>query len=198
MNMTVKINEKPYINPSNEFHILRHFTHVSEEYKIHLIGKEYWYYDYSEEKYMLWIITKEDIGNALATIGTKFQRDIPWIDSPKEILDIIYKRIVSFIPEEEQFSYTFEYTVPIWYINCIDRKNLSEEEKMTIKRVRRGNCKWENWIQVNTLSGKQQVMTNSIYVSIIQVENVPFPLVTAFPYCNLDDSIPDEDLVFLV
>ena len=53
INRTMKVKEESYINPSNEFHILRHFAYVSEEYKIHLIGKEYWYYDHGEEKYIL-------------------------------------------------------------------------------------------------------------------------------------------------
>lgn len=43
------ISEKFVINPTNEFHILRHFESVDNSYKETLQDKQYWYHDYEQK-----------------------------------------------------------------------------------------------------------------------------------------------------
>lgn len=42
--------DKVEINPTNEYHILRHYSYVDAPYIKTLIGKKYWFYDYSQKK----------------------------------------------------------------------------------------------------------------------------------------------------
>ena len=66
--------EKFIINPTNEFHVLRHFRYVDDSYKKTLIGQPYWYYNYSLKKFVSSKISQVDVENALKTIGTKFEK----------------------------------------------------------------------------------------------------------------------------
>jgi hypothetical protein len=40
-----------FVNPTNEFHILRHFKSVNNKYKKSLIWKDYFYYDYDKSRF---------------------------------------------------------------------------------------------------------------------------------------------------
>lgn len=65
--------EKYIINPTNEFHVLRHFKYVDDSYKETLIEQPYWCYEYSQKKFVFSKISEFDIENALKTIGTKLE-----------------------------------------------------------------------------------------------------------------------------
>lgn len=89
-------NSKKFeINPTNKFHILRHFEFVEEDYKKTLINELYWYYDYSQEKFVASYISKDDIRHALETIGTKFYKNIPGIENPKKLLELIKEKFTA-------------------------------------------------------------------------------------------------------
>lgn len=72
------------INPTCEFHILRHFSSVDTEYSNTLVGQEYFYYDHNQNKFIKSAISPEDIEIALKTKGTKFFQNIEGIETPKK------------------------------------------------------------------------------------------------------------------
>ncbi len=200
--------ENSIINPTNEFHILRHFKYVDDFYKETLIGQPYWYYDYSKKKFVFSKISEVDIEYALKTIGTKFEKDINGIESPKKLLEIIEKRFqelssdnnICWIDniEHKTATFTFDYQFSVGQMNCIDRDDIPEKDKARIKSVMRSKCAGENAVIVNTVSGIELSSTKSIHVEIVETKQLPFYTITAFPNCSLPDDITDENLIFVV
>jgi hypothetical protein len=196
------------INPTNEFHILRHFKYADDSYKKTLIGQPYWYYDYGKKKFISSKISQIDIENALKTIGAKFEKDIIGIESPKKLLEIIKDRFQELIVnnkicwidslEYKTTAFTFDYQFSVGQMNCLNRDSISEKDKARIKRVSRSKCAGENAVVVNTISDIKSSSTKSIHAEIVETKQLPFCTITAFPYCSLSDEIPDENLVFVV
>ncbi len=137
--------EKFIINPTNEFHVLRHFKFVDNSYKETLVGQSYWYYDYAQKKFLNSKISKIDIDNALKTIGGKFEKNISGIESPKELLEIIKNRFQELLLDNKicwidnigykTATFTFDYQFSVGKMNCLDRDNISEKDKVRIKSV---------------------------------------------------------------
>lgn len=200
--------EKFIINPTNEFHILRHFKYVDDSYKETLIGQPYWYYDYSQKKFVFLKISEIDIENALKTIDAGFEKNISGIESPKKLLEIIKDRFqelqldnkICWIDniEYKTATFTFAYHFPVGKMNCLDRDNIPEKDKNRIKPVLRSKCAGENAVIVNTISGVELSSTKSIHVEIVETKQLPFYTITAFPDCSLPNDIPDENLIFVV
>jgi len=204
--------EKFLINPTNEFHVLRHFEFVDDLYKESLINKPYWYYDYSQKKYILTHISKNDIEYALETIGTKFYKNIEGIENPKKLLELIREKFVELISESKirwtldgenrVAKFTINHNYAVGMTNVLSINNLTKSDKDKIKSVARSRCLGENKVTVNTISGIELPFTSTIYVEIIETTQIPFYVMTAFPDCSvLDDSsdnISDDDLVFVV
>ncbi len=200
--------EKFIINPTNEFHALRHFKYVNDSYKKTLIGQPYWYYDYSQKKFVSSKISQVDIENALKTIGTKFEKNIIGIESPKKLLEIIKNRFQELLSgnkicwidntEYKTAIFTFDYQSSVGLMNCLNRDTISEKDKARIKSVLRSNCAGENAVIVNTISDIELSSTKSIHVEIVETKQLPFYIITAFPDCSLSDDISDENLVFVV
>jgi len=200
--------EKFITNPTNEFHILRHFKYVNDSYKKTLVGQPYWYYDYSQKKFAFSKILVIDIENALKTIGTKFGKNISGIESPKKLLEIIKNRFQELLLdnkicwidniEYKTATFTFDYQFSVGQINCLNRDSIPERDKDRIKSVLRSKCAGENAVIVNTISDVKLSSTKSIHVEIVETKQLPFYTITAFPDCSLSDEIPDENLVFVV
>jgi len=200
--------EKLFINPTNEFHILRHFEYVNDSYKETLIGQPYWYYDYSQKKFVFSKISEVDIENALKTIGTKFKKNVNGIESPKKLLEVIKHRLKSLLTdnkicwidngEYKAATFIFDYKLSVGKMNCLDRDDILEKDKVRIKSVLRSKCAGENTVVVNTISDIELSSTKAIHVEIVETKQLPFYTITAFPDCSLPDSIPDENLIFVV
>ncbi len=200
--------EKFIINPTNEFHVLRHFRYVDDSYKKTLIGQPYWYYDYSLKKFVSSKISQVDIENALKTIGTKFEKNIIGIESPKKLLEIIKNRFQELLSgnkicwidniEYKTAIFTFDYQFSVGQMNCLNRDSILERDKDRIKSVLRSKCAGENAVIVNTISGIELSSTKSIHVEIVETKQLPFYTITAFPDCSLSGDILDENLVFVV
>jgi|GEM_PF-3324879 len=200
--------KKFIINPTNEFHILRHFKYIDDSYKKTLIGQPYWYYDYSQKKFISSNISQIDIENALKTIGTKFENNIIGIESPVKLLEIIKNRFhkllsdnqISWIDnlEYRMTTFTFDYEFSVGRMNCLSRNTISKKDKERIKSVLRSKCTGESAVNVNTISDVELSSTKSIYVEIVETKQLPFYTITAFPDCSLSDDILDENLVFVV
>jgi hypothetical protein len=200
--------EKFIINPTNEFHILRHFKYVTESYKKTLVGKPYWYYDHNKKKFISSKISNNDIENALATIGTKFEENVSGIESPKKLLEIIETEFRELLKNNKMYwtntteceaaSFTFNYSFDVGQKNCIDKNTLVEKDRVRIKSILRSKCSGESSVTVNTISNLKLSSTKSIYVEITEIKQLPFYIITSFPDCSLSDNVPDEDIVFVV
>lgn len=196
------------INPTNEFHTLRHFEFVDNDYKKGLINKPYWYWDYSQERYINSHISKDDTECALKTIGTKFYKNIANIENPKKLLKLIKEKFVELDAKNEIrwtiegerkiFSFSFEYIHPIGIMNCLSLDKLSKKERINIKSVFRSKCVGEDNIMVDIVSGIKLQSTKMIYVEIIETDQLPFFAITAFPDCSANNLSTDDNLVFVL
>ncbi|HCU01478.1 TPA: hypothetical protein DIC62_01605 [Candidatus Nomurabacteria bacterium] len=199
--------DKFAINPTNEFHILRHFEFVEDEYKKSLTGKLCRYWDYSQEKYIDSYISQDDIECALETIGTKFFKNIEGIENPKKLLELIKEKFTGlnvknelrWIADKERrlTNFSFEYDCPVGDMNCLSIDKLSDEEQKNIKSVLRSKCVGENNIVVNITSGIELQSTMTIYVEIVETKQLPFFAITAFPDCSANNN-SDDDIVFII
>lgn len=198
--------EKFSINPTNEFHILRHFEFVKDNYKKSLINKPYYYWNYSQEKYTTSYISENDIEYALETIGTKFHKNITNIENPKKLLELIRKRFIELNTKKEIkwtierergiFAFSFEYSFSVGAMNCLSLGNLSKRERKNIKSVFRSKCAGEDSIMVDIISGIKLQSTKMIYVEIVETNQLPFFAITAFPDCSANNLLDDNNLVF--
>lgn len=200
------------INPTNEFHILRHFEFVDDVYKKTLVGEPYWYYDYAQKKFIASYISENDIECALATIGTKFSKNIAGIENQKKLLELIKEKFIELNSKNEicwnaenenkRSVFSFKHDVAVGKINCLLIDKLSDNDKQNIKPVPRSNCAGENNIMVNTVSGIELVSTDMIYVDIFETTQLPFFVITSFPDCSATNNLladaDDNDLVFVV
>ncbi len=200
--------EKFAINPTNEFHVLRHFEFVDEAYTKTLINKPYWYYDYAQKKYLAAHISQKDIDYALETIGTKFYRNIEGIENPRKLLKLIQKKFVAlslkneikWINEGERniFAFTFAYAMDVGDMNCLTINKLTDSDKKNIQAISRSECVGEEGVVVDTISGIELLATNRIYVEIVETKQLPFFAITAFPDCSANNNLSDDELVFVV
>lgn len=202
--------EKFAINPTNEFHVLRHFEGVDEIYKKTLIGEDYWYYDYSQKKYLPSIISESDIECALKTTGTKFYKNIPGIENPKKLPELIKEKFAELDSKDEihwtsenenrRTAFGFQYNAVVGEMNCLLIDNLTEKDRKNIKYVLRSNCIGEDNIMVQTVSGVELLSTNKIYVDIFETSQLPFYAITSFPDCSETINLftDDDNLVFVV
>lgn len=200
--------EKYAINPTNEFHILRHFKFVENSYKETLLGQPYWYYDYAQKKFLNSKISKIDIEYALKTIGTKFEKNIVGIENPKKLLRLIGRSFRELLStdkicwtdylEYKTTAFTFNYQFSVGQMNCLNVDNISEKDRARIKRISRSKCAGENEVVVNTISGIELASTKTIRVEIVDTKQLQFYTITAFPDCSLPSGIPDDKLVFVV
>jgi len=202
------MNKKFIINPTNEFHVLRHFQYVDKYYKKTLIGQLYWYYDYEQRKFLQAKISATDIENALETISTKFKKNIAGIENPKSLLtlikhtfqELILNKKINWItyPEYKVASFNFDYLFSVGQMNCVNIDNISKKKKTQIKHVFRSKCAGENKVLVNIVSGVELFSTKTIHVEIVETKQLPFYIITAFPDCPLTDNISEEKLVFVM
>ncbi len=200
--------EKHIINPTNEFHILRHFKFVDDAYKETLVNQEYWYYDYAQKKFVSSIISQIDIQNALETIGTKFDGNIVGIENPKKLLYIIKQHFEQLLSttnikwidnsKDKTISFTFDYKSNIGEINCLAISKIPKEKRIAIKTASRSDCIGENEIMVNTVSGFKLSSTKTIYVELKRINQFKLFAVTAFPDCSICDDVSDDELVFVM
>lgn len=191
------------INPTNEFHILRHFSDVSFDYRTAVIGKPYWYYDYAQKKYCESVVTEDDIENALNAVGTKFLESVSGIENPKKLLELINEKFLVLYGEDsikwmtdddtEVASFSFEYGASVGLINVLPKKSFGLDE---IKKVKRSKCLGEDGVLVEIVSGVDLRPTNIIYAEMVKTPLLPFYAITAFPDCLVND-LGDDELVFV-
>ncbi|HEC65177.1 MAG TPA: hypothetical protein ENI23_07785 [bacterium] len=178
------------LNTTNEYHILRHFDYVPNTYTKGLLGKEYFYYNYSDGSFQDGEIDQETIKEALETKGSKFLRGIKQLETPREVLDLVKKRF-DLLKEDEItweigdsnrfFSFIIKYSEPVGYKDLISIDNLTAEQKKRVRTVPRSNHEGEKSNMVKTISGIEKEPIDTIEVGIQDSEKLPFYLVTAYP-----------------
>ncbi|MFZ5391587.1 MAG: hypothetical protein ACOZAR_00120 [Patescibacteria group bacterium] len=204
----MKTANKFAINPTNEFHILRHYKYVDELYKKTLIGQPYWYYDHSQKKFLHSKISQTDIENALQTIGTKFSESVIGIENPRNLLKIIkssFQKLLSSNKidwtdniEHKSTAFAIDFQFHVGQMNCLNFDDISQKNKARIRRVPRSKCVGENKIFISTISDIKLSSTKTIHVEIVETKQLPFFVITAFPNCPLTNDMPEEKLVFVV
>lgn len=186
--------DKFEINPTNEFHVLRHFSSVDSEYSKTLIGQEYFYYDYAKKQFVKSIISQKDIQSALQTMGTKFFQNIKGIENPKKLLNFIKEKLkleienknISWTLQEKNktASFTIRYNKKIGDKNLIPISDLSIQEKTRIKTMPRSEHKGEESLLINTITGVKIQSVDIIAVEIVQTDEFPFYFITSYPKSN--------------
>jgi len=182
------------INPTNEFHLLRHFIDVSSEYRNSLIGKEYYRFNFKTQKFEKSFITPIDIDNALKTTGSKFYKNVKGIEDPQKLLKLIvsefYKlneRIWTDCENGKNLGFLFKYSQYVGERNLIHIKELTNEERKRVKKVPRGES--ESEIMINVVSNVKVRRLDTIEVSLLDSPKLPSLFVTAYP----GDLMPTED-----
>jgi len=197
-----------FSSPTNQYHLLRHYKNVSDKYTNLLIGKPCFYYDYTVQDFKNSTISTQDIHHALQTIGTKFAQDIPGIETPKKLLEIIESHFKN-LQENQQItwqqeqdyqctSFIFEYSHPVGNINCLAIESLTMQQKARIKQVTRSQCKGESTVLVNTIQDIPTKTTNKICVQITMSNESPFLFISAYPCCDLPSGLSLSELVFVI
>jgi hypothetical protein len=178
------------INPTNEYHILRHFKLVPQDYAARLIGKHYFYHNVNRNKFESGTITEENIEMAVKTTGSKFSNQIPGITTPIDILNLIKSEFIK-IPIEKQvwrgdankrfFSFLISTNYPVGVKNLINISELTAEERLRIRKVPRSRHVGEGTVMVNTIDNIPTRTLHTIEVGLIDTVELPFYFVTAFP-----------------
>ncbi len=200
--------ESSIINPTNEFHVLRHFKFVNNSYKKMLINQPYWYYNYTQKKFLFSKISQNDVTNALETVGTKFEKNISGIENPNKLLKIIEQKFQELLStnkihwidssENKIAEFRFNYKINIGKINCLPIEQIPKANRRAIECVLRSNCIGENNITVNTISEIELSYTKTIFVEVKKIKQLPFYLVTTFPDCSVPNNLSDDELVFVI
>lgn len=183
--------------PTTEFHILRHFSSVPDDYIQKLVGQKYDYYDHDKMAFAKSILTKEDIKSAFETKGSKFFSGIPGIETPEKLIELIKDKLKTMVKGGEMLwinhgevrsaCFTFFHESEVGYADLIDINTLNESERARIVRVSRGNTSGESGVIVNTVTGVSRVPINKIAVEIIDISDRNDFSITAYP----GDSSPD-------
>lgn len=173
---------------TNIFHLLRHYLRLDHSYTSHLIGQGYEYYDYKVGKYVPSVITENDIASAYTTQGSKFFLNVPGMETPEKLIELIKKEAMTFVNqnilewiEEERYKKTefiYTHSENIGYKGVLDIDELTDEEKKKVKRVPRGSS--DN-VTINTISGIKKIPTNQLTIGLYERFDTGKLYITAFP-----------------
>lgn len=118
----------------------------------------------------------------------------------KKYIELNSKKEIRWKVENERIitDFSINYKKPVGEMNCLSINKINDKDKVNIKSVFRSKCAGENNVNVNTISGIKLSTTNVIYVEIVEVKQLPFFVITAFPDCSANNNLPDDDIVFVV
>jgi hypothetical protein len=183
------------INPTCEFHLLRHFSKVSDKYKKSLVGKEHYYFDYSTNNFVKQIITENEIDLAIKTLGGKFNSTKPF-NTPVEVIKLVRTEIdkKDIVWGKDgvnlRANFEIEFQDYVGVENLIEEYKLSSEDQKNIVTKPRSELPGETGIVVKTLAGCKTNLTNKISVQLLDTPSLPFLWLTAHPKndLNIDDT----------
>lgn len=178
-------------NPTNEYHILRHYSKLDSSYSNTLIGKEYDYFDYDQQKFKQSVITPEDIETAYQTKGTKFYSHITGIENPTKLIEytkaelqkLIEKKSAMWIQKStyEALMFTIDYPVIVGDQDLVSIEALFKQQQSEVKITPRGSHEGEKSIMIKTITGVQKVSTKRISVEINLMSGKAHAFMTAYP-----------------
>lgn len=199
---------KIIINPTTEFHVLRHFSQASAEYTQTLINQEYYYWDYQNQLMKKSIISHQDIEYALDTYGSKFNGNSPDIQTPYTLLKYLscHDKIIDSLSQIQMCKYLYvelEYPDFVGNSNLCLKSDLNHEDIKNISKVSRSKLPGEDTVIINTIEkGSYTTLTSTIGVEIVLVESLPFLWVTAFPlvkpHMSIDPDVPFWEQVVVI
>lgn len=178
-------------NPTNEYHILRHYPPISTSYSDKLIGKDYEYFDYQQQKFLQSNIAPKDIEIAYHTKGTKFHPNVAGIENPKGLIAVIKNELQKRIAEKsikwiqkstyDTLMLTFDYPRVVGDQGLLPINMLSKKQQFEIKTVSRGSHEGEKLITIKTISGIPKIPTTHISVEINLMPDKQHAFMTAYP-----------------
>lgn len=173
---------------TTEFHLLRHFSQVSEQYTQTLIGKEYAYYEGRKGELKKDIITRAKIEEALQIKGSNFYLQIYDFKNPLELIDSIKTKTKTKLKKTEIFwiaqksreksIYVLKYPYSIGKIGVVKIDNLEKKEQKKIKKELRGKVAGDN-LYVNVVKGVKASVTNQLVV-VLKKEKGIITVLTAY------------------
>lgn len=175
-------------NPTNEYHILRHYSHVSDEYVKGLIGQEYEYYDPATQGFVSSVITEKDIDLAYQTRGSKFYSGVRGIENPRELITLIKKELRVRIARGDMFwmckpaydflTFSIEYPEYVGDKDFVAVDSLSREQQARIRMVPRST---REGIMFRVVSGVEKFPTHRFVVEIHHFPGKQFAYITGYP-----------------
>jgi len=194
-------------NPSNEYHIVRHYTKVDTSYKTMLADNDYWYYHHGQQIFLEWKITYEDIELALQTRGWSFYPNVAWIETPKKLINLAKYKLEERIrnwslyrelrEKDRMVFFDFDYWSIVWEENVCLYNNLTEIEKSELKVVSRSSHVSEKDSYIKVTHRGNKVQTTYITVQIHDTWVLPFYFLTAYPRGLRKPIKEGEAIVFL-
>ena len=185
-----EIQSIPRIDYTAEFHLLRHFSKLPDDYRAELTQQSYQSTLRRGQKRISHPITQEKIDSAMETIASKFNQEIPDFATPRTLTQSMLSRA------EEAASYgqmvwlqrkdgkriylTIELPYNTGTGGIISVNSLSKEQLLKINLQQRSNLRNNQFIYVLPLDTKTS--TNKVTVIIIQYKNDPTPsIATIYP-----------------
>lgn len=179
------------VNPTCEFHVLRHFSAINSTYVNTLVGQEYYYFDYGKNAFVQSVITPKDIQTACKTKGSKFSSNILGLATPREVLTRVQSELEKRIRSQsigwlEKGNYAsakfcFPYDRVVGDKDVVATSDLSQVERARIQQTPRSDLGSEKSVIINTVTGVRKSKTNTISVEIVKTDALPFYFVTAYP-----------------
>jgi hypothetical protein len=195
----VSTTKKLEINPTTEFHVLRHFQDVSAEYKHSLIAKSYHFFNHTFGKFESSVINELLIEHALQTIGGKFNLSTSKYTNPIDILELCQVQMAKLGTLEwienganKEANFQVECDDFIGTENIILEKELPFKECQKVEVKYRSLLPGEDKIFVKTLSGYQTKLTNKIDFHLVDTPLLPFLWVSAFPVNNIKIDLEND------
>jgi hypothetical protein len=196
------------LNPTTIFHVLRHFSHCSDELKESLVGETYTYFDYVDMKLKTSVIEPEDPDRALASVGGNFYTDI-------EIEEVLQTAQAEFYyrmeqkkltwkngPGEGEYSTQFEYQFDRLVGDCtlLPLDSIPQSLQPQISQVPRSQLPGDGTNKVNVLTTDELILqqTSSIRVEIVDTPSLPFLFFTCYPADPSNANLDLDDQVFIL
>jgi hypothetical protein len=176
------------INPTTIFHVLRHFKAVSLEYRRDLIGKEYYYFDFSTNSFVKSIIDLESITQGLSTIGSKFN---DYFSSPDEVLrfakqkfeEMSFENKIKWQQGDSNKSRATTLVIPTKTIGVRNLYPLNQFRDAHIKQVPRSlnPSDKQNLVNIVVLETIKLMKAQELIVEITETSDLEFLWVSCYP-----------------
>ncbi len=178
-------------NPTNEYHVLRHYPRLPESYSNMLVGEKYEYFDYRQRKFLSSIISRKDIEIAYQTKGTKFYPRVSGIENPRALIGFIKAGLQKLIsaksmtwiqkPQYDTLMLTMMYHEFVGNQDLVPIHTLPRKLRSKVQTISRGNHEGERSIMIKTITDVPKIPTRCISVEINLMPRQPRAFLTAYP-----------------